>query len=175
MSRQESYEFDKKYEYRDESPYEGAVDEGIEDAKFLYGEVSWSAEIKWNKSAKHYEAELFWTDHGNNFSDFGEGPMRDEFLDDLYTFISNKGIGYEEFELVWERYWAVSSNSGRLLARVGGSYTSIQILRTDCVPPVPRYWIQQLHWTALIKTCQDSVGLLKCPIARLYVELGQRW
>ena len=100
MSRQESYEFDKKYEYRDESPYEGAVDEGIEDAKFLYGEVSWSAEIKWNKSAKRYEAELFWTDHGNNFSDFGEGPMRDEFLDDLYTFISNKGIGYEEFELV---------------------------------------------------------------------------
>lgn len=34
MSRPDSYEFEKMYEYKDEYPYEGAVDEGIEDAEF---------------------------------------------------------------------------------------------------------------------------------------------
>ena len=99
MSRPDSYEFGKMYEYKDEYPYEGGVDEGIEDAEFLYGEVSWTAEIVWNESAKQYEAELFWTDHGRNFNDAGEGPMREQFLDDLYIFTSSQGIGYEEFEL----------------------------------------------------------------------------
>src|SRR5699024_5800970 len=99
MSRPDSYEFEKMYEYKDEYVDDGAVDVGSEETECLYGEGSWTGEIAWHASAKQYAAELFWTDHGRSFNYAGEGPMREQFLDDLYIFTSSQGIGYEEFEL----------------------------------------------------------------------------
>ena len=37
-----------------------------------------------------------WTDHGDHFSQIGEGPMEDDFIDDLYSYLESQGIDDEE-------------------------------------------------------------------------------
>lgn len=96
MARQDYYYYTKTYEYNEESPYNGAFDDGVEEAKLLSGEVTWSADITWNESLHQYEIFKSWTDHGDNFSDIGEGPMEEDFLDDLYSFLQSEGIDSEE-------------------------------------------------------------------------------
>lgn len=96
MAKQEDYTYSNTYEYSEESPYEGAIADGIEEAKTLIGEVTWDADISWNEALGQYEVYMAWNDHGNHFSDIGEGPQEDGFIDDLFSYLTSQGIGSEE-------------------------------------------------------------------------------
>jgi hypothetical protein len=96
MPRQEYFTYNNTYEYEEEVPYEGAISDGVEGAKTLSGDVTWSADISWNEALGQYEVDMTWTDHGNHFSDIGEGPKEDDFLGDLYSYLESQGIDSEE-------------------------------------------------------------------------------
>ncbi|AJE68552.1 hypothetical protein YH66_15080 [[Brevibacterium] flavum] len=96
MTKQEYYDYSKTYEYNEESPYTGALADGVEEATILSGEVTWSADITWNESLEQYEIFKTWNDHDGHFSNMGEGPLEDDFLNDVYSFLQSKGIDSAE-------------------------------------------------------------------------------
>lgn len=96
MKQGDYYEFTRTYDYESEIPYDGATEDGIEDAHFVYGTVAWEASIIWNESEEAYVIDRSWEDYGNNFSQIGDGPMEDEFHHDLYSYLESLGIDYDD-------------------------------------------------------------------------------
>lgn len=96
MPRQEYYTYSNTYEYEEEVPYVGAISDKVEGATTLSGDVTWSADIDWNETLGQYEIFMTWTDHGNHFSDIGEGPKEEDFLDDVYSYLESQGIDSEQ-------------------------------------------------------------------------------
>ena len=98
MNRQEYYSYQNTYDYREESPYPGAIAEGVDGAKILSGDVTWNAEITWDEASQEYKLFKTWTDHGGNFSDLGEGPLEERFLDDMYAYFGSMGVDSTEID-----------------------------------------------------------------------------
>lgn len=96
MPRQQYYSYSNTYEYDIEVPYEGAIADGVEEATTLSGDVTWDADISWNESLGQYEVDMTWNDHQNHFSDNGDGPKGDDFIDDLYSYLESQGIDSED-------------------------------------------------------------------------------
>jgi hypothetical protein len=96
MSRQEYFHYSNTYDYDVEVPYEGAIADGVDNAETLSGDVTWDADISWNEGLEKYEVDMTWNDNGSHFSDTGEGPKEEEFLDDLYSYLESQGVDSDE-------------------------------------------------------------------------------
>jgi hypothetical protein len=96
MPRKEYYTYSKTYAYEEEVPYEGAISDMVEGATTLVGDVTWGADIIWSEALGQYEIIMTWTDHGNHFSDIGEGPKDDDFLNDVFSYLDSQGIDLQE-------------------------------------------------------------------------------
>lgn len=94
MARQDYYSFSKSYPYTLGPRFDGMLVDADEGPETVSGEVTWSADISWDDALGQYQIDLLWED--DNFSDFGEGPKEDDFMDDLFAYLEGQGIDSEE-------------------------------------------------------------------------------
>ena len=96
---EDHYSFEKTYSYDEESPYNGAIADGYEDAEVISGEASFCADITWDESSEQYEVDWNWSDLSEQFDDVnGEAPSTaySEFYSDVLSFLEAKGIDTED-------------------------------------------------------------------------------